>query len=61
SEYDTQGLTHQNGKRLEAEFDGFATLVEASPLVPAAPVARSHPTRAGDEKPPRAPKRKSFD
>ncbi|MBV9974827.1 MAG: aminopeptidase P family protein [Hyphomicrobiales bacterium] len=41
SEYDTQGLTHQNGKRLEAEFDGFATLVEASPLVPALRAVKS--------------------
>jgi Xaa-Pro dipeptidase len=33
-EYDSYGLTHFNGRRLEASFDGVATLVDASDLVP---------------------------
>lgn len=32
-EYDSYGLTHFNGKRLEAAFAGVATLVDASDLV----------------------------
>ena len=33
-EYETQGLTHGNGRRLEAQFDGFARLEDASTIVP---------------------------
>ena len=32
-EFDSYGLTHFNGRRLEAAFDGVATLVDASDLV----------------------------
>jgi Xaa-Pro dipeptidase len=32
-EYDSYGLTHFNGKRLEAAFEGVATLVDASDVV----------------------------
>ncbi|ESR23187.1 M24 family metallopeptidase [Lutibaculum baratangense] len=32
-EYDTQGLTAANGKAVDAAFEGFATLVDASDLV----------------------------
>ena len=32
-EYDSYGLTHFNGKRLEASFEGVATLVDASDIV----------------------------
>jgi Xaa-Pro dipeptidase len=41
AEYETQGLTHQNGKRLEAQFDGFAELMDASALVPALRAVKS--------------------
>lgn len=33
-EYDSYGLTHFNGRRLEASFDGVAELVDASDVVP---------------------------
>jgi Xaa-Pro dipeptidase len=33
-EYDSYGLTHFNGKRLEASLDGVATLVDVSSMVP---------------------------
>jgi Xaa-Pro dipeptidase len=33
-EYDSYGLTHFNGKRLEASLEGVATLVDVSSLVP---------------------------
>jgi Xaa-Pro dipeptidase len=33
-EYDSYGLTHYNGRRLEAALRGFATLVDASMLTP---------------------------
>ena len=32
-EFDSYGLTHFNGKRVEAAFDGVATLIDASTLV----------------------------
>ena len=32
-EYESYGLTAANGKRLDAAFDGIATLVDASRLV----------------------------
>ena len=41
AEYETQGLTHRNGKRLEAQFDGFAELMDASALVPALRAVKS--------------------
>jgi len=34
AEFDSYGLTHFNGRRLEAALEGYATLVDASPLVP---------------------------
>jgi Xaa-Pro dipeptidase len=40
-EYETQGLTHRNGRRLEAAFAGFAELEEASSLVPALRAVKS--------------------
>jgi len=33
-EYDSYGLTHYNGRRLEAALDAYATLVDASRLIP---------------------------
>jgi Xaa-Pro dipeptidase len=33
-EFDSYGLTHYNGRRLEAALQGFATLVDASSLTP---------------------------
>ncbi len=33
-EYDTHGLTAANGRAVDATFQGFATLVDASPIVP---------------------------
>src|SRR6516225_3173745 len=41
AEYETQGLTHHNGKRLEAAFEGFAELDDASMLVPALRAVKS--------------------
>jgi len=41
AEYDAYGLTHANGRRLEAAMDGFATLVEASDLVTRLRVVKS--------------------
>ena len=41
AEYETQGLTHRNGKRLEAAFSGIAELVDASMLVPALRAVKS--------------------
>ncbi len=32
-EFDSYGLTHLNGRRLEAALDGYATLVDASSLI----------------------------
>jgi Xaa-Pro dipeptidase len=40
-EYDSYGLTHYNGKRVEAALDGFVTLVDASRLVPQLRVTKS--------------------
>jgi Xaa-Pro dipeptidase len=40
-EYDTPGLTHRNGKRLEAAFEGFARLDGASAIVPALRAVKS--------------------
>ena len=40
-EYDSYGLTHFNGKRLEAAMQGFATLTDASRLVPFLRVTKS--------------------
>lgn len=33
AEFESYGLVHANGRKLEAAFDGFATLVDASTLV----------------------------
>lgn len=41
AEYETQGLTHRNGKLIEAQFDGFALLEDASGLVPALRAVKS--------------------
>lgn len=41
AEYDAYGLTHANGRRLEAAMDGFATLVDASDLVTRLRVVKS--------------------
>lgn len=40
-EYDSYGLTHFNGRRLEATMQGFATLVDASRMVPFLRVTKS--------------------
>ncbi|HLH48552.1 MAG TPA: Xaa-Pro peptidase family protein, partial [Roseiarcus sp.] len=40
-EYDSYGLTHFNGRRLEAALAGWAELVDASRLVPALRVTKS--------------------
>ncbi|MFI5012572.1 MAG: M24 family metallopeptidase [Hyphomicrobiales bacterium] len=40
-EYDTQGLTHRNGKRLETAFEGLARLEDASAIVPALRAVKS--------------------
>ncbi|SEE53189.1 Xaa-Pro dipeptidase [Rhizobiales bacterium GAS191] len=40
-EYETQGLTHRNGRRLESAFAGFAQLEEVSTLVPALRAVKS--------------------
>jgi Xaa-Pro dipeptidase len=53
AEYDAYGLTHANGRRLEAAFAGFATLVDASDLVTKLRVVKSpaeiaHVRRAGE-------------
>jgi len=53
AEYDAYGLTHANGRRLEAAMDGFATLVDASDLVTRLRVVKSpaeiaHVKRAGE-------------
>jgi Xaa-Pro dipeptidase len=40
-EYETQGLTHRNGKRLETAFDDFASLRDASAIVPALRAVKS--------------------
>ncbi len=40
-EYESYGLTAQNGKRLEAALDGFCTLVDASELVTRLRVVKS--------------------
>ena len=52
-EYETQGLTHGNGRRLEAQFDGFAALEDASTIVPAlravkSPAEIAHVRRAAE-------------
>jgi Xaa-Pro dipeptidase len=41
TEYDSYGLTHANGRRLEAALDGFVTMVDASRLVPTLRVTKS--------------------
>jgi Xaa-Pro dipeptidase len=41
AEYDTQGLTHRNGKRLEGAFDGWALIDDASAIVPALRAVKS--------------------
>ncbi|MFI4996522.1 MAG: M24 family metallopeptidase, partial [Hyphomicrobiales bacterium] len=41
AEYDTQGLTHRNGKRLEGAFDGWAPIDDASAIVPALRAVKS--------------------
>ncbi len=41
AEYDAYGLTHANGRRLEAALAGFATLVDASDLVTRLRVVKS--------------------
>ena len=33
-EYDCHGLTAMNGKKVDAAFDGFASLEDASPIIP---------------------------
>ena len=40
-EYETHGLTHRNGRRLEAAFAGTATLEDASAVVPALRATKS--------------------
>src|SRR5579872_1746040 len=40
-EYDSYGLTHFNGLRLQAALDGWAALVDVSRLVPALRVTKS--------------------
>jgi Xaa-Pro dipeptidase len=40
-EYDSYGLTHYNGKRVEAALEGFATLIDASLVVPYLRVTKS--------------------
>jgi Xaa-Pro dipeptidase len=40
-EYDSYGLTHHNGKRFEAALTGFATLIDASRVVPYLRVTKS--------------------
>jgi Xaa-Pro dipeptidase len=40
-EYDSYGLTYANGLRLAAALDGFATLIDASKLVPGLRVTKS--------------------
>lgn len=40
-EYESYGLTAANGKRLDAAFDGFATLIDASRLVDALRAVKS--------------------
>jgi Xaa-Pro dipeptidase len=40
-EYDTHGLTHRNGKRLETAFEGVAKLEGASMVVPALRAVKS--------------------
>ena len=40
-EFDSHGLTHANGKRLEAALDGVAVLVDVSLLVPELRVTKS--------------------
>ena len=40
-EYETQGLTHRNGKRLEKAFEGLARLEDASAIVPALRAVKS--------------------
>lgn len=41
AEYETQGLTHRNGKRLEATFDGWASLEDATEIVTALRAVKS--------------------
>ncbi|MBI1243998.1 MAG: M24 family metallopeptidase [Alphaproteobacteria bacterium] len=41
AEYDAYGLTHANGRRLEAAMDGFVRLVDASDLVTRLRVVKS--------------------
>jgi Xaa-Pro dipeptidase len=41
AEFDAYGLTHANGRRLEAAMDGFATLADASDLVSRLRVVKS--------------------
>ncbi len=40
-EYDSYGLTHYNGRRLEAALDGFCILKDVSRLIPALRVTKS--------------------
>ncbi len=40
-EFESYGLVHSNGKKLEAAFDGFATLMDASTLVTALRAVKS--------------------
>lgn len=40
-EFDSYGLTHFNGRRLEAALDGYASLIDASTLVPQLRVTKS--------------------
>jgi Xaa-Pro dipeptidase len=52
-EYETQGLTHGSGRRLEAQFDGFAGLEDASTIVPTlravkSPAEIAHVRRAAE-------------
>ena len=41
AEYETQGLTHRNGRRLEAAFDGWAHLEDATEVVTALRAVKS--------------------
>jgi Xaa-Pro dipeptidase len=41
AEYETQGLTHRNGRRLEAGFDGWASLEDATDVVTALRAVKS--------------------
>lgn len=41
AEFDAYGLTHANGRKLEAALDGFATIIDASDLVTRLRVVKS--------------------